>query len=72
MSNHFHLLYEVPQGRELSEAQLLERIQVGYGPARRQALDQELTLLRQGAGGPIGSNASFSPIASVCLTSRSS
>src|ERR1700719_3492734 len=47
MSNHFHLLCEVPQAQELSEAELLDRIQAGYGPARRQALDQELALLRQ-------------------------
>ena len=47
MSNHFHLLCEVPQARELSEAELLERIQAAYGPARRQALEQELARLRQ-------------------------
>src|SRR5260370_19664558 len=47
MSNHFHLLCEVPQAQELSEAQLLDRIQAGYGPARRQALEQELAQLRQ-------------------------
>ena len=47
MSNHFHLLCEVPQAQELSEAELLGRIQAGYGPARRQALDQELARLRQ-------------------------
>ena len=47
MSNHFHLLCEVPQTQEPSEAELLDRIQAGYGPARRQALDQELALLRQ-------------------------
>ena len=47
MSNHFHLLCEVPQARELSEAELLDRIQAGYGPARRQALEQELAHLRQ-------------------------
>src|ERR1700692_2024323 len=41
MSNHFHLLCEVPQAQELSEAQLLERIQAGYGPARRQALGSQ-------------------------------
>jgi putative transposase len=29
MSNHFHLLCEVPQAQELSEAELLERIQAG-------------------------------------------
>jgi hypothetical protein len=41
MSNHFHLLCEVPQVQELSEAELLERIQAGYGPARRQALGSQ-------------------------------
>ena len=51
MSNHFHLLCEVPQAQELSEAELLERIQAGYGPARRQALDQQLALLRQAPDG---------------------
>ena len=47
MSNHFHLLCEVPQAQELSEAELLDRIQAGFGPARRQALDQALAHLRQ-------------------------
>ena len=51
MSNHFHLLCEVPQAQELSEAELLQRIQAGYGPARRQALDQQLALLRQAPDG---------------------
>src|ERR1700726_856100 len=50
-SNHFHLLCEVPQAQELSEAELLERIQAGYGPARRQAFDQELAHLRQAPDG---------------------
>jgi putative transposase len=47
MSNHFHLLCQVPQAQELSEAQLLDRIQAGFGRARRQALEQELAHLRQ-------------------------
>ena len=47
MSNHFHLLCEVPQAQELSETELLDRIQAGYGPARRQALEQELAHLRR-------------------------
>src|SRR5260370_37539655 len=51
MSNHFHLLCEVPPAQELSEAQLLDRTQAGYGPARRQALDQEPALLRQAPEG---------------------
>jgi hypothetical protein len=31
----------VPQAQELSGAELLERIQAGYGPARRQALGSQ-------------------------------
>jgi len=53
MSNHFHLLCEVPEPKALSELELLERIEAGYGPARRQALEQEVERLRQepdGAG----------------------
>ena len=52
MSNHFHLLCEVPQAQEPSEAELLERIQAGYGSARRQALDQQLAHLCQEPDGP--------------------
>jgi putative transposase len=51
MSNHFHLLCEVPRAQALSEPELLERIQAGYGRARRQALDQELARLRQAPDG---------------------
>ena len=47
MSNHFHLLCEVPEPEALSEAELLHRIEAGYGPARRQALEQQLARLRQ-------------------------
>jgi len=47
MSNHFHLLCEVPEPRTLSEAEVLERIEAGFGPARRQTLQQELTRYRQ-------------------------
>lgn len=42
MANHFHLLCEVPQAQALSQDQLLERIQAGYGPARVQALREQL------------------------------
>jgi putative transposase len=52
MSNHFHLLCQVPEPKDLSELELLERIEAGYGPARRQALTQELARLRQGPNGP--------------------
>jgi len=47
MSNHFHLLCEVPEPKALSEAELLQRIEAGYGPPRRQALEQELARVRQ-------------------------
>ena len=47
MSNHFHLLCEVPQPKALSEAELLQHIEAGYGPARRLALEQQLARLRQ-------------------------
>jgi putative transposase len=47
MSNHFHLLCEVPEPRVLSELELLGRIEAGYGPPRRQALEQEVEHLRQ-------------------------
>jgi DNA-binding FadR family transcriptional regulator len=30
MPSHFHLLCEVPQARELSDAELLDRIQAGF------------------------------------------
>ena len=33
MSNHFHLLCEVPEPKTLSEAEVLERIEAGYGLA---------------------------------------
>jgi putative transposase len=47
MSNHFHLLCEVPEPKTLSEPEVLERIEAGYGPARRQALQQEIARYRQ-------------------------
>src|SRR5260370_15902505 len=47
MSNHFHLLCEVPEPKALSEAEVLERIEAGYGPARRETLQQELARYRQ-------------------------
>ena len=59
MSNHFHLLCEVPQAQELSEAELLERIQAGYGPASRQALDQELAHLAHLRQEPDGADHLF-------------
>lgn len=51
MSNHFHLLCEVPQPKAISEAELLERIEARYGPLRRKALQQELARYRQQTDG---------------------
>jgi putative transposase len=42
MGNHFHLLCEVPEPRPLSESEVLERIEAGYGSARVQALREQL------------------------------
>jgi hypothetical protein len=47
MSNHFHLMCEVPEAVTLSEAEVLERIEAGYGPARRQAVQKQLARYRQ-------------------------
>jgi len=47
MANHFHLLCEVPEPKDLSEAELLQRIEAGYGPTRREALEQQLAQWRQ-------------------------
>jgi hypothetical protein len=47
MFNHFHLLCEVPEPKTLSEPEVLERIEAGYGSARRQALQQEIAHYRQ-------------------------
>jgi putative transposase len=54
MSNHFHLMCEVPEPVTLSEAEVLERIEAGYGPARRQAVQKQLARYRQQ---PDGSDA---------------
>ena len=47
MSNHFHLLCEVPEPKALSEAEVLGRIEAGFGPARRQTIQEELARYRQ-------------------------
>ena len=42
MSNHFHLLCEVPVPKPLSQSEILERIEAFYGPQRAEALRQQL------------------------------
>jgi putative transposase len=53
MSNHFHLLCEVPEPKPLSEEEILKRVETGFGQARRQALQEELARYRRQ---PDGSN----------------
>jgi putative transposase len=47
MSNHFHLLCEVPEPKALAETEVLQRIEAGFGLAHRQALQQQLDRYRQ-------------------------
>ena len=51
MSNHFHVLCQVPQGEPVSELELLERIEAGYGQQRRQALERQLARWSEQAQG---------------------
>jgi putative transposase len=47
ISNHFHLLCEVPEPKTHSEAEVLDRVEAGYAPTRRQVLQEELACYRQ-------------------------
>src|ERR1700722_20058854 len=42
MANHFHLLCEVPEPRHLSQSEVLQRIQEGYGAQYAQEVREEL------------------------------
>jgi putative transposase len=42
MSNHFHLVCEVPEPVALSESEVLERIEAGFGRGRRKAVQKQL------------------------------
>jgi len=42
MSNHFHILCKVPARRVLSDAELLDCIEAGYGPERRNQVAKQL------------------------------
>ena len=61
MSNHFHLLCQVPQGEPLSELELLERIEAGYGRQRRVALERQLARLGEPAQGASQSQQLLEP-----------
>jgi putative transposase len=47
MGNHFHLLCEVPAPKALSQSEVLERIEAGYGPQRVQVLREQLARCAQ-------------------------
>jgi putative transposase len=51
MSNHVHLLCEVPEPRFLSQKEVLERIQAGYGPQRVQALQEQIARFSESPDG---------------------
>jgi putative transposase len=42
MSNHFHILCKVPEQRSLSDQELLDCIELGYGPERRTQVAEQL------------------------------
>jgi putative transposase len=47
MSNHFHILCRVREQRMLSDAELLDCIEAGYGPERRKEVAERLALYQQ-------------------------
>jgi putative transposase len=47
MANHFHLLCEVPEPKPLTQSELLERIEAGYGSERVEALREQLARFAQ-------------------------
>ena len=48
MSNHVHLLCEVPEPRVLSQDEVLERIRGGYGRQRVQELQEQIARFAEG------------------------
>jgi hypothetical protein len=42
MANHFHILCKVPERRTLSDRELLDCIELGYGPERRTQVAEQL------------------------------
>ncbi|MBV8641248.1 MAG: hypothetical protein JO070_07645 [Verrucomicrobia bacterium] len=52
MSTHYHIVCEVPEPVELSDAELLSRIEALYGPARRDTIARQLHYWADEAGAP--------------------
>ena len=51
MADHFHLVCEVPEARDLSQNEMLERIEALYGPQCVRALEKQLAFLSEQSGG---------------------
>jgi putative transposase len=51
MANHFHLVCEVPEPRDLSQSEVLERIGALYGRRRVRGLKKQLARLSEQPGG---------------------
>src|SRR5580692_12226722 len=51
MANHFHLLCKVPEPKLLSQSEVLERIEAGYGPERVRALQEQFARYAEWPGG---------------------
>ena len=51
MADHFHLVCEVPEAGELSQNEVLERIEALYGPQRVRGLEKQLAFLSEQSGG---------------------
>jgi hypothetical protein len=66
MSNHFHLLCQVPAPKVLSERELLDHIEAGFGPGRRQRLNWSWRDWRKSRKGPARSRHSSSPPVPLC------
>ena len=47
MANHFHILCEVPEPKPLTQKEVLERIEEGYGPERARTLREQLARFAQ-------------------------
>jgi putative transposase len=47
MGNHFHILCEVPEPKPLTQSEVLERIEAGYGSERVQTLREQLARFAQ-------------------------
>ena len=64
MANHFHIMCEVPEPKVLTQNEVLERIEAGYGRERAQKLRKQLAHFAQQPDGLNRASACWSPIAS--------